>query len=423
LENGIVKTAKFGFIALLVALVGSQPFVTAQAGKKDPSVVPDWGQFRGPKRDGVSTETGLLKEWPKAGPTLVWKATGVGQAMSSVSVVGNKVFTMGDGMMLALDAATGKVLWKTMTGDTGQPGATQGGPGPRCTPASDGTLVIGLFQHGTLVCLQAATGKEMWKHKMSEYGGNTPGWGYSESPLLDGGMVLVSPGGTKGAVVALNKMTGAMVWQATQVKDQPHYTSLITAEIGKVPQYLYFSQTGVFGVSKAGQLLWKGECEGKTAVCSSPVVKDNFVFVSCGYNVGSHGFQISTAGNQFKAQQIYADPKVLSHHGGAVLVGDHVYGAFENGMMCIEIKTGKIAWQDRGVGKGSIAAADGMLYCRSEKGAVALAEASPDGYKEHGRFEQPERSKMDSWPNIVVYGGKMYLRDEDVLLCYNVSAK
>jgi len=416
-----VKTAKLGFLALLAALVGSAPLVTAQSAKKDPSVVPDWGQFRGPHRDGVSTETGLLKEWPKGGPALAWKATGIGEGMSSVSVVGNKVFTMGDGMMLALDANTGKILWKTMTGDTGNTSATQGGAGPRGTPACDGTLVIGEFQHGTIVCVQAATGKEVWKHKMSEWGGNTPAWGYSESPLLDGGMVLVSPGGTKGAVVALNKMTGAMVWQATQVKDQPHYTSLITAEIGKVPQYLYFSQTGVFGISKAGQLLWKGECEGKTAVCSSPVVKDNFVFVSCGYGVGSHGFQIATAGNQFKAQQIYADPKALNHHGGAVVVGDHVFGDFDNGIMCIEIKTGKVVWQDRGAGKGSIFAADGMLYCRGEGGTIALAEASAEGYKEHGRFDQPDRAKLPAWPNPVVYGGKMYIRDGDNLFCYTVK--
>jgi len=412
-----------GRVLFLLGLAALTQGLLAQSSKKDPSVVPDWGQFRGPKRDGVSTETGLLKEWPKGGPTLAWKATGIGAGMSSVSVVGTKVFTMGDGMMLALDAATGKILWKTMTGDTGSPSGQQAGAGPHCTPACDGTLVWGLFQMGTLVCVQAATGREIWKHKMSEFGGNTPQWGYSESPLLDGPMLLVSPGGNKGAVVALNKTSGAMMWQATQVKDQPHYTSLVTAEIGKVPQYLYFSQSGVFGISKAGQLLWKGECEGKTAICSSPVVKDNYVFVSCGYGVGCHGFQIAGAGGQFKAQQLYADQKIQNHHGGAVLVGDHVYGNFDSGVMCVEIKTGKVVWQDRGAGKGSLFAADGMLYCRGEGGTIALAEASPDGYKEHGRFEQPDRSKFPAWPNPVVYGGKMYIRDGDILFCYNVSGK
>jgi outer membrane protein assembly factor BamB len=419
----VKQVTMVGRVFFLLGLAAATQGLFAQASKKDPSVVPDWGQFRGPKRDGVSTDTGLLKEWPKTGPTLAWKATGIGAGMSSVSVVGTKVFTMGDGMMLALDAATGKILWKTMTGDTGSPSGQQAGAGPHCTPACDGTLVCGLFQMGTLVCLQAATGKEIWKHKMSEFGGNTPQWGYSESPLLDGPMLLVSPGGNKGAVVALNKMSGAMMWQATQVKDQPHYTSLIPAEIGRVPQYLYFSQTGVFGISKAGQLLWKGECEGKTAICSSPVVKENFVFVSCGYGVGCHGFQVSSAGNQFKAQQIYADQKIQNHHGGAVAIGDYIYGNFDSGIMCIEIKTGKIVWQDRGAGKGSLIAADGMLFCRGESGTIALAEASSEGYKEHGRFEQPERSKFPAWPNPVVYGGKMYIRDGDILLCYNVSGK
>lgn len=413
-----------GRVLFVGVLAAATQGLFAQSAKKDPSIVPDWGQFRGPKRDGVSTETGLLKEWPKGGPPLLWKATGIGEGMCAVSVVGTKVFTAGDGQMLALDAATGKVLWKTATGDTGNTSATQGGAGPRGTPASDGNVVINVFQHGTIVCLQAATGREVWKHKMSEFGGNTPGWGYSESPLLDGPMVLVSPGGNKGAVVALNKMTGALMWQATQVKDTPHYTSLITAEIGKVPQVLYFSQSGVFGIAKAnGQLLWKGECEGKTAVCSSPVVRENFVFVSCGYGVGSHGFQIANAGPQFKAQQVYADAKQVNHHGGAVGIGEHVFGCFDNGVMCIDIKTGKIVWQDRGAGKGSIFAADGMLYCRGEGGTIALAEASAEGYKEKGRFEQPDRSKLPAWPNPVVYGGKMYIRDGDVLLCYNVSGK
>jgi outer membrane protein assembly factor BamB len=413
-----------GRVLFVGVLAAATQGLFAQSAKKDPSIVPDWGQFRGPKRDGVSTETGLLKEWPKAGPPLLWKATGIGEGMCAVSVVGTKVFTAGDGQMLALDAATGKVLWKTATGDTGNTSATQGGAGPRGTPACDGNVVINVFQHGTIVCLQAATGREVWKHKMSEFGGNTPAWGYSESPLLDGPMVLVSPGGTKGAVVALNKMTGAMVWQSTQVKDTPHYTSLITADIGKVPQVLYFSQSGVFGIAKAnGQLLWKGECEGKTAVCSSPVVRENYVFVSCGYGVGSHGFQIANAGAQFKAQQIYADVKHENHHGGAVGIGEHVFGAFDKGVMCIDIKTGKTLWQDRGSGKGSIFAADGMLYCRGEGGTIALAEASAEGYKEKGRFEQPDRSKLPAWPNPVVYGGKMYIRDGDVLLCYNVSGK
>lgn len=412
--------ARVLFVVILAA--GAQGLF-AQAGKKDPAVVPDWGQFRGPKRDGVSLETGLLKEWPKGGPPLLWKATGIGEGMCAVSVVGNKVFTAGDGQMLALDAATGKVLWKTPCGDTGNTSATQGGAGPRGTPASDGTVVINVFQHGTIVCLAAATGKEVWKHKMSEYGGNVPAWGYSESPLLDGPMVLVSPGGNKGAVVALNKQTGAMVWQATQVKDQPHYTSLITAEINRVPQYLYFSQAGVVGIAKTGQMLWKGEAEGKTAVCSSPVVSGNYVFVSCGYGVGSHGFQIATAGNQWKAAPLYADVKHQNHHGGAIAIGDHVYGAFDSGVMCVDIKTGKTLWQDRGSGKGSIFAADGMLYCRGENGTITLAEVSPEGYKEKGNFSQPDRSKLPAWPNPVVYGGKMYIRDGDVLLCYNVSAK
>jgi outer membrane protein assembly factor BamB len=423
LETFTVKKNQ-GRVVFLLILATTASLSFGQSKKeKDTAGVPDWGQFRGPKRDGISPDTGLLKEWPKGGPPLLWKASGIGEGMSSVSVVGNKVFTMGDGMMLALDATTGKILWKTATGDTGNTRAPQGGAGPRCTPASDGTSVYGLFQMGTLVCVQAATGKELWRKKMSDFGGNVPEWGYSESPLLDGPMLLVTPGGSKANVVALNKMNGATIWECKQLKDPPHYTSIIPAEIGKVPQYLVFNISGVAGLSKNGQLLWKGDCQGATAICSSPVQKDNYVFVSSGYGVGCHGFQIGGAGGQFKAQEIFADKKILNHHGGAILVGDHVYGLFDNGLMCVELKTGKIAWQDRSVGKGSVAYADGHLYCRSEGGPVALVEASPDAYKEKGRFDQPDRSKMNSWPNPVVFGGKLYLRDGDVLLCYDVKAK
>ena len=225
-------------------------------------------------------------------------------------------------------------------------------------------------------------------------------------------------------MVALNKLTGQLAWQCAQVKDPPHYTSLIPAEIGKVPQYLYFSNTGVAGISKTGQLLWKGDCAGQTAICSSPVYKDNFVFVSSGYGVGCHGFQISGGGKvPFKATQTYAEAGLQSHHGGVIVVGDHVYGQFDSGLKCVDIKTGKVAWQG-GPGKGSLAYADGHLYCRDERGGVTLVEAVPDAYKAKGNFNQPDRdSKYPAWPNPVVFGGKLYLRDGDALFCYNVSGK
>lgn len=427
LENGIVKLSiSLGLAAALSLALAADHLVSAQAGKKDPKktagVVPDWGQFRGPHRDGLSPDTGLLAQWPAGGPPLAWKVTGLGEGLSSVAVVGNKVFTMGDGFMLALDAATGKTLWKAPNGDTGKVAANQGGNGPRGTPACDGTAVYGITQNGVIIAHNAATGAELWRKKMSDFGGSVPTWGYSESPLIDGQMLLCTPGGSGGSVVALNKANGALAWQCKELKDPPHYTSITVAEIGKVPQYLVLTINTIAGIAKTGQLLWKADCKGATAVCSSPIYKDNFVFASCGYSIGCHGFQISGAANTgFKATQIYAEQNLQNHHGGAIVVGDHIYGQFDNGLKCVDIKTGKVVWQG-GPGKGSLAVADGHLYCRDEGGGVTLVEASPDSYKEKGKFSLGKTTGIPAWANPVVFGGRLYLRDEDTMSVYNVSA-
>jgi outer membrane protein assembly factor BamB len=424
LENGIVKLTRILVPALGLALLAGSAtqILSAQAAKKDAKsvgLVPDWGQFRGPHRDGVSPDTDLLKEWPAGGPPLAWKTAGLGDGLSSVSVVGNKVFTMGDGTMLALDATTGKILWKAPTGDTTPAPQNQGGNGPRCTPACDGTLVYGITQSGTIVCIQAASGREAWRKSMKEFGGSEPGWGYSESPLIDGQLLICTPGGGKGSVVALNKMNGALAWQCAGVKESAQYTSVVSAEINKIPQYVVLTMKNLFGVSKTGQLLWQTDFPGSTAVCSSPIVKDNVVFASCGYGVGCKGVQISPQG---KATELYADKQLTNHHGGAILVGDHIYGQWDTGLACVEIKTGKVAWRG-GPGKGSIAVADGHIYCRTERGDVSLAEVSTEGYKEKGKFSLPSATKIPSWANPVVFGGKLYLRDEDTLYCYDVKAK
>ena len=424
-----MKNSKILLASLAVLLMAGSAaqFLSAQAGKKDAKnsgLVPDWGQFRGPHRDGISPDTDLLKEWPAGGPPLAWKTTGLGDGPSSVSVVGNKVFTMGDGTMLALDATTGKILWKAPTGDTAKPSGSQGGAGPRCTPACDGANVYGITQSGVIVCVAAASGKELWRKNMKDFGGSVPQWGYSESPLLDGPMLLCTPGGSKGSVVALNKANGALFWQCAGVKDPPHYTSIVLAEINKIPQYVVLTIKNVSGISKTGQLLWQTDFPSGTAaaICSSPVVKDNYVFTSCGYRAGCKGIQITGAGAQMKAAELYADKSLENHHGGAILVGDHVYGQWDSGLACVEIKTGKVAWKG-GPGKGSIAVADGRLYCRTERGDVSLAEVSTEGYKEKGKFSLPNATSIPAWANPVVFGGKLYLRDEDTLFCYDVKTK
>ena len=387
----------------------------------------EWSQWRGPDREDRSTETGLLKEWPADGPPLVWKAEGAGVGYSSVSVAGGRIFTMGDSpdasCVRAFSVADGKPIWTT---PIGRPGGNYSGT--RCTPTVDGELVYALAQYGELICVEAATGKERWrKHLVKDFGGKMAGWNFTESPLIEGDKVLCTPGGPQGTIVALKKRTGETVWQSKDFTDTCAYSSLVPTDLGGRRQVVQLTFASVAGVAvDNGELLWRAPRKGETAVIPTPIIYDNHVYVTSGYGVGCNLFKISRSGRGFSAEQVYANRDMINHHGGVIRVGDHLYGHSDSkGWVCMEFKTGKVVWADKGVSKGSVTYADGHLYCRNEsgKGRVALVEATPAGYKEKGRFEQPDRSDKNSWAHPVIAGGKLYLRDQDVLLCYNVAAK
>jgi len=287
---------------------------------------------------------------------MVWKATGLGAGYSGPAIAGGKVFVIGDvgGScdLLALDAATGKQVWAAKVGKPGNPG---GYAGPRGTPTVDGNLVFALGQFGDLVCVQAATGQPLWRKSLTaDFKGGVPGWGYAESPLLDGNLVVCTPGGHLGAIAALNKTTGALVWQSKDFKDGAHYSSLVVGDIGGVRQYIQLTAESVAGVAAAnGQLLWRAPRRGVTAVVSTPVYADNEVFVTSGYGVGHNAFSITAAGGQFRAEQIYSGQEIANHHGGVVLIGQHLYGHSDSGgWTCMEFKTGKVAWSNNGGGQG-----------------------------------------------------------------------
>src|SRR5262245_1787756 len=385
----------------------------------------DWTQWRGPNRDGLSTETGLLKEWPANGPPLVWKAKGLGRGFSTVSIAGDRIFTMGDGpdssFVHAIKLADGKLLWST---PVGRPGGDH--PGTRCTPTVDGDLVFALGQFGDLVCVETATGKEHWRKNLrKDFGGQMmSGWGYSESPLVDGDKIVCTPGGSQGTVIAFNKRTGEVIWRTKDFTDSAAYSSLIIAEIDGVRQYIQLTGASVVGIAPAdGRVLWRAPRAGRTAVAATPVYHDGCVFVTSDYGVGCNMFKITRTSGEFKAEQVYANTQMKNHHGGVIRVGDYVYGSDGRGSLkCMELKTGKVVWENMSVGKGSLGCADGHLYLRSGngQGTVALVEAKATAYKEKGRLNPPDRSSDNSWAQPVITGGKLYLRDHDVLLCYDV---
>ena len=393
----------------------------------------DWPQWRGPHRDGRSAETGLLKAWPAGGPPLAWKAGELGAGYASVAVAQGGVYTAGDvgreNFVLRLKESDGTRVWATRLGKAGAPG-WGGFGGPRGTPTLDGDRLYALGQYGELVCLETATGKEVWRRDLTkDLGGTLPEWGFSESPLVDGDRVLVTPGGAKGTIAALDKKTGQPLWQSAGLTDEAQYTSLVPATIGGVPQYVQLTMASVAGISPAkGDLLWRAPRKGATAVIPTPVIKGDLVYVSSGYGTGCNLFRVTKSGDAFAATQVYANKTLENHHGGVVLVGDHLYGFDERkGWTCQLLESGAAVWQEKGkLGKGSITYADGRLYCReeAEKGSkIALIEATPDGFRESGRFEQPDQSGKQTWPHPVIANGRLYLRDQENLFVYDVRAK
>lgn len=388
----------------------------------------DWPQWRGPDRTDVSKETGLLKSWPADGPKRLWLFENAGHGYSGPAIAAGKYFTVGtrDGseILLVLDANTGKELWTAKLGailDNGW------GDGPRGTPTVDGPRVYALTGPGDLVCLNVADGKILWKTTMKSLGGKIPNWGYTESVLVDGPHVLCTPGGAKGTVAALDKLTGKVVWQSAEITEAAHYSSIVPAQINGQAQLVQRNEKTVFGLSpKDGKLLWQTTFPGRTAVIPTPIVRGNEVYVTAGYGAGSKLVRIS-ADN--KVTEVYENKVMKNHHGGVVLVGDHVYGHNDNGWVCQDFATGAEVWMNKNVGKGAVSSADGMLYCLDEKtGAVVLAAASPKGWKESGRFTLDPQSKIRSpkghvWTHPVISHGKLYLRDQELIYCFDISGK
>jgi outer membrane protein assembly factor BamB len=386
----------------------------------------DWPAWRGPHRTGLSTEKGLLKSWPEEGPQLLWKAEGLGEGYATPSVSGKFIYEMGNRegqeWLMALDRTNrGKQVWATALGTVRHGGG--GYAGPRSTPSVDGNLVYALGLNGDLVCCNAKTGDIVWKHDLiGEFGGKVGGWGYSESVLIDGPWLICTPGGEQATLLALQKKTGKPVWEA-KIGDVADYSSIIKVEIGGLPQYVQFTKKGVIAVNaKNGEFLWRYDAPANgTANASTPLFSDDSVFAASGYGTGGGLVHVKRNKKEFEAEEVYFTKEMKNHHGGMLLLDGYLYGSDDPGVLkCLDYKTGKVQWQDRSCGKCSLAYADGMLFCRSEGGPVSLVKATPGKFELLGRFEQPDRSDKPSWPHPVVADGRLYLRDQNSLFCYDV---
>ena len=397
-----------------------------------PLIAADWPQWRGPDRTDRSSETNLLTSWPNEGPKRIWLFDKAGLGYSGYSIVGDRLFTMGargndDGteQLIAVDTKKGTELWSADVGSTLDNGW---GDGPRATPTVDGDRVYAMGGKGGLICADVKTGRIHWRASMTDLGGKIPTWGYCESVLVDGDQLICTPGGSKGAVAALAKKTGKVIWRSTDFTDGAQYSSVIAIEHNKKRQYVQLTMQSLVGLdAKNGELLWRSDWPGQTAVIPTPIYHDGHVYVSSGYGVGCKLVRLE----KNDAADVYSNKVMKNHHGGVIRVGGHLYGYSDRaGWTCQDFMTGKRVWSEKKkLGKGCLTFADGHLYCVDENdGTVVLAEASHEGWNEKGRFKlspQTKRRKPSGrvWTHPVVANGRLYLRDQEYIYCYDVSAK
>jgi len=399
----------------------------------------DWPTFRGAARTGVAPDTNLLEKWPEGGPKLLWKAEGAGRGYASPAIAGNRLYTLGDGLSTAgdkdeylscYDRATGKQIWKTKTGQPWNEGP-ESWQSSRSTPTVDGDRVYVITPHGALVCCRADDGGEAFRVDLKEaFGGKKgDGWGYSESPLIDGDRLVCTPGGDAAMMVSLDKKTGKEIWRCAQEGCRgAGHSSIVISTVGGRKVYVQTTASGACGVDAAtGKLLWSYPIDQTTAVIPTPIVRGDMVFFSAGYRRGGALLKQVATGDGVKVEEVYGlNQDLANKHGGIVLVGDHLYGdSDDQGIpFCAELATGKQAWKSRGSGKGSAAvtAADGHVYFRYQDGTLALVKANPAGFEEVSTFKIPDSDARPSWAHPVILDGRLYLREQDAILCYDITA-
>lgn len=407
------------FLRLLVAPVFRQGPVLAGVEE------PDWPQWRGPDRNGVSSETGLLQQWPAAGPPVVWSISNLGEGYGSLAVKGDRIFVQGvergNSVVFSLDRQSGKTVWTSVLTRSMQ---QDRGNGPRGTPTIDGESIYALAENGELACLRRQDGSKIWRRNiLQDFRGRNPHWLLSESPLIDDDRAIVTPGGQDACIVALEKSSGETVWTSRELRDGAAYSSCVLGDVGGVRVVMNLTERAGVGVRAAdGKLMWRYDrVANRTANIATPVFHEDKVFYTSDYGTGCALLGLRSQSGAVSADEIYFNREMMNHHGGVVVWKGYLYGFSGSILTCMGFATGKLAWKDRSVGKGSLTCADGHLYLLSENNVAGLAEATPEGYREKGRFSIADQG-WPSWAHPVVCGGKLYLRNQGMLTCYNVKA-
>jgi outer membrane protein assembly factor BamB/precorrin-6B methylase 2 len=392
-----------------------------------------WPQFRGPDRTNVAKDTGLLKQWPEDGPPLAWKVTHLGAGMAPVSVAEGRLYTLafrdGTEYAVALDRGTGKEVWAAALG----PGRQEAGMQfhYQRQPVIDNERLYAFSANAVLFCLETDAGRFLWKKDYRrEFGTRGANFGVNDHPLVDGDRLICTPGGKDATFVALNKFNGEVIWKSVVPgNDTAAHSPIVVAEVGGIRQYIELLSRGLVAVAADdGRFLWRyNRASNQIINVPAPIVHGDHVFVSSAYSIGSALLKLVVTGKEVKAEEVYFTKDFQNLNGGMVLVEGHVYGGRRHGigggpLGCLELKTGKLRWEEAG-NVTNVLAAEGHLYCRHSDGNILLVEATPNGYKEKSRFMQPDRTKSSPWTYLVLTGQRLYVRDQNVLLCYDLRAQ
>ncbi len=417
-----MKTAGLGFALLLLALLVSPPPSLADGAATGGY----WPQFHGPKRDNRSTEKGLLKQWPKGGPRLIWKFAQCGRGYAGVAIVEGTIFTSGDfadkEMVLALDL-DGRLLWKTANGRSWK------GPHPaaRTTPTYDHGVVYQMNPTGRLAAFGAKSGKELWAVDLREkFAAKISRWAFAENVLVDGKVIYCAPGGAKGRVVALDKTTGETLWVNTDIADRAAYCSPILVTHNGSRQLITIMQKSIVSVdARTGKLLWTHPHKTKhDQNVTRPIYRDGYVYASSGHGTGGRLLELNEKGDGVK--EVWAGKDLDNCHGGVMLVDRSLYGSgcrlFRRGFLCVDFRTGRTMWSEPRLGKVSVTWADGLLYCLSDRARLSLVEASPERCRVVSQFQVPRESRTLCLAHPVVCGGRLYIRHGNNLFAYDIRA-
>lgn len=400
-------------------------------------IAADWPGWRGPSRNGISAERGLLPKWPPEGPRLLWQVNDLGEGYATPVIGGDRVYLLAnEGMeneyVKALDVRTGKTVWTTRLGKVGNPDQQPSYPMARSTPILDGDVLYAMSSDGDLACLEAASGKVLWKKSVrAEFEGKPGKWAYAESPLIDGDVLVVTPGGAAATMVALRKKTGEPIWKAAVPGgDVAAYASAIVTEAAGRKQYVQFLDKGVVGVdAKTGQFLWRYDRTANgPANIASPVAQNGYVYSTNARRFGAGLVQLHALNDGVKAEEVYFERDAPNTLGGQVLLDGILYGTNQQGLTAIDFLTGKTRWKDATTGPGAVLYAEGNLYVHTETNEVLLVDATPEAYREKGRFQPPAgpkhtRNREVAWTYPALANGRLYIRDLGTLWCYDVRAR